>query len=98
MEAVVSMLILSMFITTIVSIIRFSLVMSGDSIRTANENQNVVNLLVQGEYDTSALSEITFYSVDYTSPFPDIEISATHDIEINVAVDGGLNILAFKPD
>jgi hypothetical protein len=90
MEAVVSMLILSMLLTTIVSIIRFSMVMTGNSISSALHEQEYFNDLVQDNYENSEQVEIIILSVD--GELPDGVINAKHDIEFNTSGD-----IAFFP-
>jgi len=89
METIVSLLILSILLTTIFTIIRFSTSLTSDSIIRAKESQDRFNALVLEDYDElpeSALSTITFTS-------DDAEIEASHDV-IVYDVDG---VVAFAP-
>ena len=66
MEAIVSVLILGMLLTTIVSIIRFSMVMTGNSIRESTVAQEIVNSLVLEDLTGLATSSqvLTITSAD----------------------------------
>ena len=86
MEAVVSLLILGILLTTIVSIIQFSLVMTGNTLGTAESDQNGFNLLVEDVY-TSTPVEISFYTDS------DHDLDATHLIILHNE-DG---TVAFRP-
>jgi len=91
-EAIVSFVILGMLLTTVFGIIRFSLVMSGDSISDANADQAHVNELVledDSRWSAAVTAEIVFRSVD-----PALDIEAVHDIQL-YDQDG---MLAFIPD
>jgi len=92
MEALVSLLILGILMTTITSVIRFSMVMTGTSIRNAVESQDVINDLMLerlAEYDTST-GMIIFTTVDNDS----FDIDASHSVTL-YSED---NIIAFYPD
>ena len=97
MEAVVSLLILGLLMTTVLSIIRFSLVMTGDSLNRARENQNEINNLIRGNYPVSTTAALTFSSVGGAAVTPDGIISATHDIVINIQGADAQNVVAFIP-
>lgn len=88
MEAVASMLILSILLTTIVSIIRFSLAMTGESLADAEKSQDEFNELVLNKSDSSSEANLTFSS--------DYPINATHSIDLHTDKDG--NIIAFFPN
>ncbi|MCL2424794.1 MAG: hypothetical protein FWD05_00485 [Oscillospiraceae bacterium] len=85
MEAIVSLLILSILLTTIVTIIRFSTSMTAASIADAETSQNMFNALILESYDGEA--EI----ITFTSDDADIEVS--HGVNLYNA-DG---IIAFTP-
>jgi len=54
METLVSLLIMGLLITSLLSIIRFSLVLTGDSLSNAQESQGNFNTLFHGNnYDTT---------------------------------------------
>ena len=91
MEAVVSLLILGLLMTTIVTIIRFSLVMTGNSIINAGKTQEEINNLIRDEYTNSVTTSIVFVSEDNT-------IIATHEIEFNTPGDDDLDIITFYPN
>jgi len=90
MEAIVSLLILGILMTTIVAIIRFSMVMTGNFLREATQEQEDFNALLLGDY-TGSPSEISFNSAD-----PDVNVSVTFDIEY-YSDDEIENVIAFKP-
>ena len=87
MEALVSVLILGMLMGTIVSIIRFSLVMTGNTLRDATVSQTEINDLILDQYPAPAKGKVTFTSAD-------AEIDAGHDI-VYYSENG---IAAFYPD
>ena len=88
MEAIVSLLILSILMTTIVSVIRFSMVMTGISIREATLTQNDMNNLRLEDLGASLSPvRLTFTSEDYS------QIEAFHNIEFHAEN----NIVAFYP-
>jgi len=90
MEAIVSLLILGMLMTTIVSIIRFSMAMTGDSIRDATATQIEMNNLKFDDFiDTSGESSqgsLILRNVD-------LGIDAGHSVVLYT--DNG--VIAFYP-
>lgn len=97
MEAVVSLLILGMLMTTVLTMIRFSLALTGDSLTNARENQEEINNLIHDIYPNSSNTNVTFYSVISASDVPDGVISSAHVIVINIPDAGNQNVVAFKP-
>ena len=91
MEAIVSLLILGILMTTIVSIIRFSLVMTGISLNEAAVAQTGFNDLIHEDYPSAPAVPLTF-TLDFDNPF--INIEASH----NVILYNEENTLAFMPD
>jgi len=67
MEALVSLLILGLLITSLLSIIRFSLVVTGDSLRNAAETQRIFNELIHG-VNTAYLPASTQVTFTITAP------------------------------
>jgi len=57
METLVSLLIMGILITSLLSIIRFSLVLTGDSLKNAAESQNDFNALTHGTVASGAYSD-----------------------------------------
>ena len=88
MEAVVSLLILGILLTTIVSIIRFSMVLTGSSVSNATSAQELINDLTFEDFTgtPSAAATLHFSSTN-------IDIQAEHSVEYNTE-DG---IIAFVP-
>ena len=87
METLVSMLILGILLTTVVSTIRFSLGVTGDSLRNAEESQTHMNNLVTGNF-TTAPHVLTFSSANIT-------ITGTkHNVKY-IAEDG---LVVFLPE
>jgi hypothetical protein len=68
MEALVSLMILGILMTTIVATIRFSMVLTGDSLNKADIAQEGFNELILGDYDDEA--DIRFSSDDITATHP----------------------------
>ena len=91
MEALVSILILGMLMATIVSVIRFSMVMTGNTLMAATEAQNEINNL---KFDDYAPNSGTFATGELTLSNPVWEIKATQSVELYS--DNG--IIAFYPD
>ena len=61
METLVSLLIMGLLITSLLSIIRFSMVLTGDSLANANRAQTAFNGLRDGtNYNTTATRELRF--------------------------------------
>ena len=98
MEIVVSLLIMGILITTIMTVIRLSLVMTGDSLSRAREAQVTFNDLIlnnDGAYN-GGTAELLFtitvvpFDPDDTAPPPTYVI---HDVELS----GDDNIVAFRP-
>jgi len=88
MEAIVSLLILGILMTTIVSVIRFSMVMTGNSIREATTTQNDMNdIRLENLGASSSLVLLTFTANGYNL------IEASHDINFHAEN----NIVAFYP-
>ena len=87
MEALVSLLILGILLTTIVSIIRFSMIMTGNSINDAAAAQDLVNELMIEEYPSSNTGLLTL-------SIPGIMITAEHNV-LYYSEDG---ITAFRPN
>jgi len=85
MEAIVSLLILSILLTTIVTIIRFSTSMTAKSIASADAAQDRFNTLILEDY-IGGVETITFTS-------DDADIEASHEVDLYNA-DG---IVAFTP-
>jgi len=94
MEALVSLLILGILMTTIVSIIRFSMVMTGSSISEARDMQDRMNAVIHEDYamfGDVVQSTITITSVG-TTPF---SINVAQDVDIYSSDEDV--IVAFKP-
>ena len=87
MESLVSVLILGMLLGTIVSMIRFSLGLTGVTLRDATVAQTQINDLVLDRYPAPAAGTLTFSSTS-------AGIDAKH--EIVFYSDSG--ITAFYPD
>jgi len=87
MEALVSVLILGILLGTIVSIIRFSLALTGSTLRDATEAQTEINDLILDQYPEATKGKLTFTSAD-------ADIDAEHEI-VFYSDDG---IAAFYPD
>lgn len=88
MEAVVSMLILGILLTTVVSIIRFSLVMTGNSVSDATAKQDAVNTLITTDFAG------TTKTLSFKSTTPGIMIDTSHSVTY-LTEDG---ITVFRPD
>jgi len=73
MEALVSVLILGMLLGTIVSIIRFSLALTGNTLRDATVAQTQINDLILDRYPSPGAGTLKFTSTD-------AEINAGHSI------------------
>ena len=86
MEAVVSLLILGILLTTIVAIIQFSMVMTGNTLGTAEADQNSFNLLVQDGYDSSQAALVFTTNSDY-------DLNSGHSVFVHNE-DG---TVAFRP-
>jgi hypothetical protein len=94
MEAVVSLLILGILMTTVVTIIRFSMVMTGNSIINAADSQEGFNQIItveSGAFSPSTLT-LTFSHV----PDPDAFVPV---IDVNHLVNPATeeNVTAFRP-
>ena len=96
MEALVSLLILGILMTTIVSIIRFSMVVTGDSVRRATIAQTEINRLMFDIYDidpdinpggNEAQGALTFSNSE-------LGVETMHDV-VFYTNEG---IIAFRPD
>jgi len=90
MEAIISLLLLAILLTTIVSIIRFSTSMTAASIINAETVQDRFNALILEDFDgyTTGETTVTFSSTD----IPDV--TATHSIVL-YEEDG---VIVFTPD
>ena len=86
MEALVSVLILGILLATVISIIRFSLTTTGNTIRDAAEAQTKINGLMFDQYPAETSGVLTFRSSDGA-------IDAEHDAVFYS--DNG--IIAFYP-
>jgi len=64
MEALVSVLILGMLLGTIVSIIRFSLAMTGTTLREATVAQTEINDLILDKYPSPSSGTLKFTSTN----------------------------------
>jgi len=73
MEALVSVLILGILLATVVSIIRFSMALTGHTLRDATVSQTEMNDLILDKYPQSKTGTLKFTSTD-------AEINAEHDI------------------
>jgi len=91
MEALVSLLILGMLMATIVSVIRFSMVMTGNTLANATAAQNEINNI---KFDDYASNSGIFSSGALKLSNPIWNIKAEHSIELYS--DNG--IIAFYPD
>jgi len=89
MEAIVSLLILGILLTTVVTIIRFSTSLTSTSITAANEAQDRFNSLILESFD------------EYSSSYEAIVTFASDSIDIEVSQDiiiyGEDGIVAFAP-
>jgi len=90
MEALVSMLILGILLTTVVSTIRFSLGVTGDSLRDADASQLISNDLSTGNLTGGTQITVEF---KYNNPTLNMAINTTHDA-LYKEEDG---IVAFRP-
>ena len=73
MEAIVSLLILGIFMTTVVSIVRYSLVMTGMALSEATAAQTGFNQLIHEDFGSPPpTSVILTFSLDLDDPFIDI--------------------------
>ena len=88
MEAIVSLLILGILMTTIVSVIRFSMTMTGTSIRDATITQSDMNSLRLEDLGENLSPVLLTITADGY-----IQIDASHDVELHVEN----NIVAFYP-
>jgi len=98
MEAIVSLLILGIMMTTLISIYRFSMVLTSTALSNANDAQVDVNDLLLENY-TGTAGEITFTpAVSPDAPVgtvpPTFTTVASHDITISDEPPG---IIAFMP-
>jgi Tfp pilus assembly protein PilV len=95
MEALVSLLILGLLLTTIVSIIRYSTAMTGQSMRVALIEQNTVNSLMledfTGRTTTTPDPELRFHATIGTTP--SFALSVTHSVVFTTQDD----LTAFYP-
>ena len=93
MEALVSMMILGILMTTVVSIIRFSMVMTGRSLANANGTQAAFNVLINTDFPgTPETLEFSLESSPGTGLF---SVVANHGV---IASSGGeINATAFRP-
>ena len=89
MEAIVSLLILSILLSTIVAIIRFSTVITATSLSNATEAQNTVNSLALEQYASEETPLLTFSFVSTTGE----SVTATH----NIYLSSEDTIIAFRP-
>jgi len=64
MEALVSVLILGMLLGTVVSIIRFSLALTGNTLRDATAAQTEINDLILDKYPAPAAGVLKFTSTN----------------------------------
>ena len=60
MESIVALMILGILMTTIVSIIRFSMVMTSSALSSSDEAQRDFNNLIHETYSTSTTGALTF--------------------------------------
>ena len=90
MEAVVSLLVLGILMTTIIGIIRFSMVITGSTLADATTSQNDFNRLMQEEYDAPVSGSLVFRPDGTIPGF----FEARHDIEVTNQVPGAF---AFRP-
>ena len=86
MEVIVSMLILGILMTTLFSIVRFSLALTGSSIAKAEETQNLLNKLSLDDYPDHETRKFYLESSDGV-------IKAMHDVEYFPDE----NLVAFRP-
>ena len=93
MEAVVSLLILGILMTTIVSIIRFSTVITGNSLSNADNAQELSNRLITEDYPADSISELNFSFTKNEPGTPEIFIETKHD----VAFYQEEGLIAFHP-
>jgi hypothetical protein len=93
MEAVASLLILTILLTSIVYMIRFSLVLTGDTIVTASVAQEEINDIIRDDYGVGGgvTAQIIFDSEC------GLIYNAHHQIVIYSPVGDGLNVIAFRP-
>ena len=95
MEAIVSLLILSILMTTLVSILRFSMAMTTSAISDASEAQIEFNALKINPAGTPVPPLI--FTADLNHPDvlePPIKINAEHLVSLNIDVP---NTVAFNP-
>ena len=86
MEAIVSLLIIGILMTTVISVIRFSMTMTGNSITRAEASQNDFNDIIFENYNDNPSTILI--SAD--------NIVATHNIF--VSIDNNGEIIAFRPE
>ena len=92
MEAVVALVILGILMTTILTIIRFSLAMTGGTIRNATDTQDDFNSLIHEVYITPSTSNITFSFEIPASEGPIIG-TVVHAVDVSNLQDA----VAFRP-
>ena len=88
-EAIASMLILAILLTSVAAMIQTALRMSGEAVRDAAENQEAINNIILGHFDPANTRGA---EINFTAP----GIVASHEIEIYVDTTAG--IIAFIPD
>ena len=71
MEAIVSLLILGILMTTLITIVRFSMTMTGNAINEAEDAQNAFNNLILENY-TGAGGTLTFTPVQVSASNPNL--------------------------
>jgi len=86
MEALVSMLILGILLTTIVSVIRFSMALTGNAVNDAAASQEIINDLIHENYPSGNTVELSFQSTTF-----DI------DVRHNVVLYSTDDVTAFSP-
>jgi len=92
MEAIVSLMILGILLTTLMTIVRFSMAITENAIEEAADAQVVYNVLINTEFSGTG-GTITFTPV--TSPgAPVFTINPSHAITISTADP---DIIAFRP-
>jgi len=96
MEALVSMMILGILMTTVVSIIRFSMVMTGRSLTDATGTQEAFNELI---LTTTGVSDELVFTITEIIPPSGATGTFSGTAKHNVYVDivGDLNATAFIP-
>lgn len=83
METLVSLLIMGLLITSLLSIIRFSMVLTGDSLSNATASQEIFNAMTHGDGDSYATgtTELVF---TLTSPLLNSDITATQGVHMSI--------------